>query len=86
MKEWESQPKFDGLAAFDALRNGKYVRRIMWTAGCFVWADYDIDVEGFTVYGAGTPRFERDTSEFPNMILEQLLEGGNQWELHDPTK
>ena len=47
MKEWQTDARFDGQAAFDALRNGMQIRRVMWTAGCSVVA---VDDDGeFTI-------------------------------------
>ena len=80
MKEWQTDARFDGQAAFDALRNGMQIRRVMWTAGCSVVA---VDDDGeFTIIPNGpSERFKRDVNEFPNMLIEQLLEEGKQWEI-----
>jgi hypothetical protein len=72
-----------GFEAFKALRDGKKVRRIMWTAGCYVYAE--IDTEENTVYikSSGTAIFQMDIATFKNMILEQLLEDAefDAWEV-----
>lgn len=69
-----------GFEAFKALRDGKKVRRIMWTAGCYIVAIMTEDDE-VTIKAHGTDRFRLDIQSFPNMVLEQLLEYGFQWEV-----
>lgn len=77
--------RFNGFIAMHLLKSGQNIRRVMWTKDCYVRA---INVEGeFTIHAVGTPRFEMDIEVLPNMLIEQMLEDGNQWETYDePTE
>jgi hypothetical protein len=72
-----------GFEAFKALRDGKKVRRIMWTAGCYVYAIKDAEEGDVVIKSKGTPLFQIDISTFSNMVLEQLLEDAefDAWEV-----
>lgn len=73
--------RFDGVTAMRLLRAGQNIRRGMWTKGCYVKAVKD---EGeYAIHAVGNPRFEMDFEMFPNLLIEQLLEDGNQWETYD---
>jgi hypothetical protein len=76
--------KFNSSMALIMLRMGSPIRRVMWTADCYIQA-MDDDGMDFQVYAVGTDRFKQDIAEFPNMVLEQMLEEGDQWEVWEKT-
>lgn len=73
--------RFNGITAMQLLKDGQNIRRIMWTKDCYVRAT---NFEGeYTIHAVGTPRFEMDIEVFSNMLIEQMLEDGDQWETYD---
>jgi hypothetical protein len=72
--------KFNASTALIMLRMGAPIRRVIWTADCYIQAMDDDGVD-FQVYAVGTDRFKQDIAEFPNMVLEQMIEEGDQWEV-----
>jgi hypothetical protein len=71
-----------GLEAFQSLKDGKKVRRKIWTPDCYVTAE---EYEGeYEITPVGTEIFIYDVRYLGVFILEQLLEDGDQWELYVP--
>lgn len=74
--------RFNGFVAMHLLKAGRMIRRVMWTKNCFVYMKTTEDGERI-IAAHGTPTFVGDFDEFPNMLLEQMLEDGDQWECLD---
>jgi hypothetical protein len=72
-----------GLEAFQSLKDGKQVRRKIWTPDCYVTAESD-DNDEYEIRAEGTNIFIHDVRYFGIFVLEQLLEDGDQWELYVP--
>jgi hypothetical protein len=72
-----------GFEAFKALRDGKKVRRIMWTAGCYLQANIDTEENTVTIEPVGSTVFLMDIEAFGMFPLEQLLEDAefDAWEV-----